>query len=113
MLNYTPAPANSKLLTPTQSRMDPCVTIYDPPVPDFTVMKIEIPSTVKLYLVSAIDSASILLVLKGAAVGTSTAATSEMPLRPGTVLFISANESVSLRLSVSEGMLLFRACCLL
>ncbi|XP_077174299.1 mannose-6-phosphate isomerase [Paroedura picta] len=113
MLNYTPSPSSSKLLTPTQSRMDPCVTIYDPPVPEFAVMKIEIPSTVKLYLVSAIDSASILLVLRGTAVGTSTAATTEMPLRPGTVLFISANESISLRLSASEGMLLFRACCLL
>ncbi|XP_054858590.1 mannose-6-phosphate isomerase [Eublepharis macularius] len=113
MLNYTPAPSNSKLLIPTTSRMDPCVTIYDPPVPDFSVMKIEIPSTVKLYLVSAIDSASILLVISGTAVGTSTAASSDMALRPGAVLFISANESISLRLSVSEGMLLFRACCLL
>nr|XP_056721926.1 mannose-6-phosphate isomerase [Euleptes europaea] len=113
MLNYAPAPSSSKLLTPTQSRLDPCVSIYDPPVPDFAVMKIEIPPTVKLYLVSAIDSASIVLVIKGMAVGTSTAATSEMALRPGTVLFISANESISLHLSASEGMLLFRACCLL
>ncbi|XP_060115809.1 mannose-6-phosphate isomerase [Heteronotia binoei] len=112
MLNYTPAPSSSKVLTPTQSRLDPCVSIYDPPVPDFAVMKIEIPSPVKLYLVSAIDSASILLVIKGTAVGTSTATPSEMALRPGIVLFISANESISLRLSASDGMLMFRACCL-
>ncbi|XP_048337613.1 mannose-6-phosphate isomerase [Sphaerodactylus townsendi] len=113
MLNYMPAPSNDKLLTPTQSRLDPCVSIYDPPVPDFAVMKIEIPSTVKLYLISAIDSASIVLVINGTAAGTSTAASSEMALRPGTVLFISANESISLHLSTTEGMLLFRACCLL
>ncbi|XP_013922622.1 PREDICTED: mannose-6-phosphate isomerase, partial [Thamnophis sirtalis] len=113
MLNYTPAPASSKLLLPAQSRLDPCVSLYDPPIPDFAVMRIEIPSPIKLYLISAIDSASILLTVQGSAVGTSTAATSEMILRPGTVLFISANESVSLHFNSPEGMLLFRACCLL
>ncbi|KAG6925651.1 mannose phosphate isomerase, partial [Chelydra serpentina] len=113
MLNYTPAPSSSKVFAPTQSRLDPCVCLYDPPVPDFTVMKIEIPSSIKLYLISAIDSASILLVIQGTAVGTSTAAISEMTLRRGSVLFISANESVSLHLSSLDGMLLFRACCLL
>ncbi|KAM6426197.1 mannose-6-phosphate isomerase [Liasis olivaceus] len=113
MLNYAPAPPSSKLLVPTQSRLDPCVSLYDPPIPDFAVMRIEIPSSVKLYLVSAIDSASILLVVQGSAVGTSTAAGSEMALRPGAVLFMSANESVSLHFSSAKGMLLFRACCLL
>ncbi|KAH0619892.1 hypothetical protein JD844_014289 [Phrynosoma platyrhinos] len=113
MLNYTPAPSSSKLLVPVQSRLDPYVYLYDPPIPDFAVMRIEIPASIKLYLVSAIDSASILLVVQGTAVGTSTAAVSEMALRRGSVLFISANESVSLHLSAGEGMLLFRACCLL
>ncbi|XP_028599490.2 mannose-6-phosphate isomerase [Podarcis muralis] len=112
MLNYTPAPGSSKLLSPVQSRLDPCVYLYDPPVPDFSVMRIEIPSSIKLYLISAIDSASILLVVQGTAVGTSTAAASEMAVRRGSVLFISANESVSLHLSAPDGMLLFRACCL-
>ncbi|XP_060611520.2 mannose-6-phosphate isomerase [Anolis sagrei] len=113
MLNYTPAPGSSKLLPPVQSRLDPYVYLYDPPVPDFAVMRITIPASIKLYLISAIDSASIVLVVQGAAVGSSTAATAEMPLRRGSVLFISANESVSLHLSNGEGMLLFRACCLL
>uniref|UniRef100_A0A8C5S7T0 Mannose-6-phosphate isomerase n=1 Tax=Laticauda laticaudata TaxID=8630 RepID=A0A8C5S7T0_LATLA len=113
MLNYTPAPANSKLLPPSQSRLDPCISLYDPPIPDFAVMRIEIPSSVKLYLISAIDSASILLTVQGSAVGTSTAAGSEMILRPGSVLFISANESLSLHFNSVEGMVLFRACCLL
>ncbi|XP_058012292.1 mannose-6-phosphate isomerase isoform X2 [Ahaetulla prasina] len=113
MLNYTPAPASSKLLAPIQSRLDPCVFLYDPPIPDFAVMRIEIPSAIKLYLISAIDSASILLTVQGSAVGTSTAAASEMILRPGTVLFISANESLSLHFNSPEGMVLFRACCLL
>uniref|UniRef100_A0A8D0H996 Mannose-6-phosphate isomerase n=1 Tax=Sphenodon punctatus TaxID=8508 RepID=A0A8D0H996_SPHPU len=113
MLNYNPAPSSSKLFTPTQSRLDPCVYLYAPPIPDFTVMKIEIPSSIKLYLISAIDSASIVLVIKGMAMGTSTAAMSEMTLHRGSVFFISADESVSLHLSSPDGMLLFRACCLL
>ncbi|NWI16537.1 MPI isomerase, partial [Crypturellus soui] len=113
MLNYTPAPSSSKIFPATQSPLDPSVYLYDPPVPDFTLMRIEIPSSIKLYLVSAVDSASILLVIQGTAVGTSTAAASEMTLRRGSVVFISANESISLHLSSPDGMLLFRACCLL
>ena len=73
----------------------------------------QIPTSIKLYLVSAVDSASILLVIRGTAVGTSTAAAAEMTLCRGSVLFISANESISLHLSSPDGMLLFRACCLL
>ncbi|XP_009999644.1 PREDICTED: mannose-6-phosphate isomerase [Chaetura pelagica] len=113
MLNYTPAPSSSKIFPATQSQLDPSVYLYDPPVPDFTVMRIEIPSSIKLYLVSAVESASILLVIRGTAVGTSTAAASEMTLCRGSVLFISANESISLHLSSPDGMLLLRACCLL
>ncbi|XP_044306437.1 mannose-6-phosphate isomerase isoform X1 [Varanus komodoensis] len=111
MLNYTPSPSSSKLLAPSQCHLDPCICHYEPPIPDFAVMRIEIPSSIKIYLVSAIDSASILLVVRGTAVGTSTAAQSDIALRRGTVLFISANESVSLHLSSNEGMLLFRAYC--
>ncbi|NWW48513.1 MPI isomerase, partial [Pedionomus torquatus] len=92
MLNYTPAPSSSKIFTATQSQLDPSIYLYDPPVPDFTIMKIEIPSSIKLYLVSAVDSASILLVIQGTAVGTSTAAASEMTLRPGSPLLIYAND---------------------
>ncbi|KFP05382.1 Mannose-6-phosphate isomerase, partial [Calypte anna] len=107
MLNYTPAPSSSKIFPATQSQLDPCVYVYDPPVPDFAIMRIEIPPSIKLYLLSALESASILLVIQGTAVATSTAAASEMSLRRGSVLFISANESLSLQLSSQDGMLLF------
>ncbi|XP_010288433.1 PREDICTED: mannose-6-phosphate isomerase, partial [Phaethon lepturus] len=108
MLNYTPAPSSSKIFPAAQSQLDPSVYLYDPPVPDFAIMPLQIPPSIKLYLVSAVDSASILLVIQGTAVGTSTAAASEMTLRRGSVLFISANESISLHLSSPDGMLLFR-----
>lgn len=42
MLNYSPAPASSKIFPSVQDPSDPCVFLYDPPVPDFTVMRIQV-----------------------------------------------------------------------
>lgn len=42
MLNYTPAPSSSKIFPAVQSPLDPSVFLYDPPVPDFTLMRIEV-----------------------------------------------------------------------
>ncbi|XP_041073946.1 mannose-6-phosphate isomerase-like [Polyodon spathula] len=113
MLSYTPAPASSKIFPVSRDPCDPFLFMYDPPVPDFTVIKIQVPTSVKQYTVSPIDSASILLVVQGEATGASTAGLSEMSIKSGSVLFISASESVSLHITSPAGMLLFRACCLL
>ncbi|MBN3307823.1 MPI isomerase, partial [Amia calva] len=113
MLNYSPAPASSKIFPSVRDASDPCVFLYDPPVPDFTVMRIQIPGSVKQYTVAPIDCAGILLVVTGEATAASAAALSDMALRRGSVLFISANESVALHITSPAGMLLFRACCLL
>ncbi|XP_038157234.1 mannose-6-phosphate isomerase [Cyprinodon tularosa] len=113
MLNYMPASASSKIFPCVPDLADPCVTLYDPPVPDFTVMKIQVPASVKEYTIASVDSASILLVIHGDATATSAAAFSDITLRRGTVLFVSANESVSLQISSQSGMTLFRACSLL
>lgn len=67
----------------------------------------------KQYTVAPVDSASILLVVEGNATATSAAALSDITLLRGTVLFVSANESVSLHVSSQSGMSMFRACCLL
>uniref|UniRef100_W5LIQ3 Mannose-6-phosphate isomerase n=1 Tax=Astyanax mexicanus TaxID=7994 RepID=W5LIQ3_ASTMX len=113
MLNYSPAPASAKIFPSVQDPSDPCVYLYDPPVPDFTVMRIQIPSSVKQYTVSPLDCAGILLVIQGEASATSAAALADMMLQRGSVLFISANESVTLQVTSSTGMTMFRACCLL
>lgn len=113
MLNYSPAPAASKIFPCVQDAADPCVFLYDPPVLDFTVMRIQVPPSTELYTVAPLDSASILLVVEGDATATSAAALSDVTLRRGTVLFVSANESVSLQVSSQAGMTMFRACCLL
>lgn len=42
MLNYTPAPSSSKIFPAAQSPLDPSVYLYDPPVPDFAIMRIEV-----------------------------------------------------------------------
>ncbi|KAL1782319.1 mannose-6-phosphate isomerase [Sigmodon hispidus] len=113
MLNYTPTPSKDRLFTPTRSPDDPYLYIYDPPVPDFTVMKMEVPGSVTEYKVLALDSASILLMVQGTVTATTPTVQTEIPVQRGGVLFIGANESVSLKLTVPKDLLIFRACCLL
>ncbi|XP_057622821.1 mannose-6-phosphate isomerase [Chionomys nivalis] len=113
MLNYTPSPSKDRLFAPTRSQDDPYLSIYDPPVPDFTVMKMEVPGSVTEYKVLAVDSASILLMVQGTVTATTPTVQAEIPLQRGGVLFIGANESVSLKLTVPKDLLIFRACCLL
>lgn len=40
MLSYIPS--KDRLFLPTRSQEDPYLSVYDPPVPDFTVMKMEV-----------------------------------------------------------------------
>ncbi|XP_078285997.1 mannose-6-phosphate isomerase isoform X2 [Rhinoraja longicauda] len=110
MLNYTPAPASEKIFPFVRDPCDPCVFLYNPPVPDFSVIKIEVPSSVKQYTICSADSASILLVIRGEAL--ATADPSQINVRRGSVLFIGANEKVDLCINSVDGMLLFRACCM-
>lgn len=42
MLTYSPAPPSSQLFSGVPDAADPCVTVFDPPVPDFTVMRIQV-----------------------------------------------------------------------
>ncbi|KAM8973290.1 mannose-6-phosphate isomerase [Pelodytes ibericus] len=111
MLTYTAAPASSKLFPPTPVSGDPYAMLYNPPVPDFTVIKIEVPPSISQYQVVALDSASILLLVRGQA--TIRGSQEGLSLHPGSVLFISANESLTLNVGAAQHLLLFRACCLL
>uniref|UniRef100_A0A1A8K529 Mannose-6-phosphate isomerase n=2 Tax=Nothobranchius TaxID=28779 RepID=A0A1A8K529_NOTKU len=113
MLNYKPASASSKIFPGVPDPSDPYVTLYNSPVPDFKVIKIQVPPSVKDYCVAAVDSASILLVIEGDAIATSAAAFSDLTMKRGSVLFVSANESLSLHITSQSGVTLFRACCLL
>ncbi|XP_039094055.1 mannose-6-phosphate isomerase isoform X2 [Hyaena hyaena] len=111
MLNYTPS--KDRLFLPTRSQEDPYLFIYNPPVPDFTVMKMEVPGSITEYKVLAVDSASILLIVQGRVTASTPTAQTPIPLQRGGVLFIGANQSVSLQLTLPDDLLMFRACCLL
>ncbi|XP_044135803.1 mannose-6-phosphate isomerase isoform X1 [Bufo gargarizans] len=111
MLTYIPAPAADKLFTPTPVSGDPYALLYNPPVPDFSVIKIEVPSSTSQYQVTPLDSASILLLIRGQA--SSQGIHGKISLHPGSVLFMSANESITLTVDPSQNLLLFRACCML
>lgn len=73
----------------------------------------QVPGSVTEYKVLALDSASILLVVQGTVTASTPTAQATIPLKRGGVLFIGANESVSLKLTLPKDLLMFRACCLL
>ncbi|XP_055011679.1 mannose-6-phosphate isomerase isoform X2 [Boleophthalmus pectinirostris] len=108
MLDYSPSPAHSKLFPCRRDDQDPHVTLYDPPIDDFSVIRIQVPAELKSYTVAALDSGSILLVISGSARCTSH---SDITLKRGSVFFLSANQN--LPLEVTSSLELFRACCLL
>lgn len=77
------------------------------------VLSAQVPGSVAEYKVLAVDSASILLVVQGRVTASTPTTQTPIPLQRGGVLFIGANERVSLKLAVPSDLLLFRACCLL
>lgn len=81
--------------------------------PHRPVLSAQVPGSVAEYNVLAVDSASILLVVQGRVTASTPTAQTPIPLQRGGVLFIGANERVSLKLAVPSDLLLFRACCLL
>ncbi|KAH1019324.1 hypothetical protein HUJ04_009162 [Dendroctonus ponderosae] len=87
MLIYEGAPPEEKLYSP--AREDGFSVIFRPPVPDFAVVQIKIPSSEVEYSTIARNSASILLVVSGNAQSSLGAVGS------GTILFIPAMETVA------------------
>ncbi|XP_078712792.1 mannose-6-phosphate isomerase [Lampetra fluviatilis] len=111
MLHYAPAPAASKLFPARPDPSDRHALVYDPPVPDFTVIRIEVPAGERSYTLRALDSASIVLTVRGEA--QAQAAGRAVALGRGSVVFVSAGESVPLTVGPQHGLLMFRACALL
>lgn len=86
---------------------DPYVKIYNPPVREFAVHAIEIMEKEKNYALKILQSASVLLVVKGKGVYKSENEESE--LTSGSILFISSGCQVYL--SQIDEILMFRAYC--
>ncbi|XP_033638129.1 mannose-6-phosphate isomerase-like [Asterias rubens] len=113
MLTYISSPAQDKLFPSVTDPGDSCVTVYDPPVPDFAVARIKVSEGVESYAVTAYDSASILITISGQAEAShpSFGNGKTLTLKKGSVTFLSANHSLPLKLEKSEGFLSFRAYC--
>lgn len=107
MLDYSPSPARSKVFRCRRDDRDPHAELYDPPIDDFSVIRLTVPEG-ELYTVAALDSGSIILVVSGSA---HCPERGDVVLRRGSVLFLSANHSLPLK--VTSSLELFRACCLL
>ncbi|KAF0289573.1 Mannose-6-phosphate isomerase [Amphibalanus amphitrite] len=108
MLTYECRPASEQLFRPScAAGGGDCVQEFRPPVPDFSLAKIQfVPDSVgSQYTVPVRDSASLLLVVSGAATRGATV------VGRGSVLFIPAGEEVTLTLTDRAEVLLFQAFC--
>ncbi|XP_071551694.1 mannose-6-phosphate isomerase [Panulirus ornatus] len=100
-------------------KMDDYTTLYNPPVPDFAVDMIEIPDGMNQYTLRPMESASIVLVVEGSAgdVDVNPASSGEVPhathIERGSVLFVVAGQSLTLKPKPGSRFLAFRALCIL
>jgi len=89
MLDYECRTKKQNIFACHQDPSDPYVTIYDPPVPDFAVARIQIPSSCSLYKFQELNGPSIAIVISGS--GSIDKSSAPIPVKRGTVLFIPAN----------------------
>lgn len=109
MLNYQAKSAKENLFPSVKDTSDEYSTMYNPPIPDFAVTKVQLPKNTK-YTLPSLDSASIVLVISGEGTGKNkTMQDGGLSLGRGSVLFISAGESVDVSVGDSSDMLMFRA----
>ncbi|XP_071501324.1 mannose-6-phosphate isomerase-like [Diadema antillarum] len=111
MLTYLPSTPAERVFPSRTDPSDPTLTIYDPPVPDFAVARIKVPAEQTSYTLRAEDSASIVIVIEGdgAVTHPSLGDGQSLPFCKGSVLFLSANQTLSFTLQ--SGLLAFRAFC--
>lgn len=90
MLTYKCEPSSVKRFQPI--RLDDFTQVFRPPIKDFAVAKIVIPSSTNNYELIPVKSAAILIIIEGSV---------EINLQnfnEGTVLFIGANEKLNLKI---------------
>ncbi|XP_045200418.2 mannose-6-phosphate isomerase-like [Mercenaria mercenaria] len=110
MLNYNGKPAQDNIFQPSSVEENGCnIRKFNPPIQDFAVTEIRIPAGVKCTNLAAMNSASIVICIKGTASLNNQSLTQSIQVQRGTVLFISANEETALQMSSENGMLLYRA----
>ncbi|KAK4878281.1 hypothetical protein RN001_010787 [Aquatica leii] len=100
MLTYTSKPAHQQLLQPMIE--DPFCQLFAPPLPDFAVVRIEIPATLGNYRIKSRNSASIVIVIGGSG------KINKIRVKAGTILFFPANEEFEI-VDITHNVLLFQA----
>lgn len=100
MLLYKGENPEDKIFKPIEE--DRFSVIFKPPVPDFAVIKIEVPASECSFSTMARKSASILIVISGKAEYENGSAV------PGTVLFLPAKEIITFY-SLTEDLLIYQA----
>lgn len=113
MLTYLSSTPLEKVFPSQEDPRDPTLTLYDPPVPDFSVARVQVPSGQNTYTLRSEDSASIIIIIEGQgeAVHPSLGDGTTLPVCRGSVLFLSANQSLDFKLTSANGLLAFRAFC--
>lgn len=110
MLEYKCGSKEENIFPCHQDPTDSYVTIYDPPVSDFAVARIQIPASCPSYKIKGLSGPSIAVLISGSGVVENAA--SNILLKRGTVLFIPANTTFDLKCR-QEDMEIYRAYCVL
>lgn len=110
MLDYQTKPAESFLFSGEANPSDAYSTLFNPPIPDFSITLINIPDSVAAYELEILDSASIIIFIKGR--GLFKTESEEFEIIPGSIVFISARTKTFLE-NISTSVCAYRAHCLL
>lgn len=108
MLDYKCGTKEENIFPCHKDPSDQYVTIYDPPVADFAVARIQIPASCPLYKFQALNGPSIALLISGS--GAIDNATNTITATGGTVLFIPANTSFDFKCN-GQDTEIYRAFC--
>jgi len=113
MLDYKPQTVEETKFKPTSCSDDPHVSIYNPPIDDFSVKKIQIPAGNTFeYDVQSVKGPSILLTLSGHADVQYESEAGCLATSRGSVFFVGNGEKVKLtNISSNEELLMFQAYC--
>ncbi|CAH3025226.1 unnamed protein product, partial [Porites evermanni] len=112
MLDYSCRSKEENIFPCHQDPNDPYTTIYDPPVPDFAVARIQASesSRCSMYKFQALNGPSIAIAISGS--GSIDKSFASITVRRGTVVFIPANTSFDFKCG-GEDTEIYRAYCIL
>ena len=106
MLTYSMRSPDETLFIPKPHPLLENALIYDPPTPEFTVVKVTISGRVSL---PSVGGASIIIIIRGEGVVQCNG--EEMRYHKGSVYFISANNNILINNDGDDDTLLYQAYC--